>query len=230
MAGFAFNGTTDPQIHTEWENELSKVIAELAEPPVEISQPSSDLRPHMYNQLAGQLILLDTGAATSIWPASAKDKALGQPSSAPLQTVNGSAIQTFGSKMKQISINGTQYVHSFVLANVDKPITGWPFMLQFKFDLKWTSKGCILVDQRRHMRSYLKIHSVQSNLLGIAPVDQPLDVVPPAYRTLFNQFPGILSPTFQTNPSHGVQHHIKTGQAPPAGPKFSPLCLAHQRR
>ena len=59
------------QIHTEWENELSKVIAELAEPPVEISQPSSDLRPHMYNQLAGQLILLDTGAATSIWPASA---------------------------------------------------------------------------------------------------------------------------------------------------------------
>ena len=124
--------------------------------------------------------------------------------------------------MKQISINGTQYVHSFVLANVDKPITGWPFMLQFELNLKWTSKGCILVDQRRHMRSYLKIHSVQSNLLGIAPVDQPLDVVPPAYRTLFNQFPGILSPTFQTNPSHGV-HHIKTGQAPPCRAKVRPL-------
>ena len=69
--------------------------------------------------------LVDSGADISVYPATAAQKKC-QPSST-LVAANGSSIRTFGKRNIFLSFPGLKVVHSFLLAEVRKPILGSDF-------------------------------------------------------------------------------------------------------
>ena len=69
--------------------------------------------------------LVDSGADVSVYPATpAQMKCC---FSAALKAANGTSIRTFGKKTIKLSFAGLKVVHTFLLADVKKPILGTDF-------------------------------------------------------------------------------------------------------
>ena len=221
------------QVH--WDSQVAKVIAALADDTIEsntaqcddrrqnfdVRQPKFDVRPHVHDKISGMSLLVDTGASASIWP---KSKSTRLHSTPPLKAVNGTTIATFGQISKAIHVQNSVYRHTFILADVQTPILGWDFLTTFKLDLKWQGNNCVLIDNRAKIRAKLSLEGVQPHLLGlIATTTDPLQAIPATYRALIEKYPQILTPTFQQTPTHGIEHHIDTGNSSPCHAKVRPL-------
>ena len=74
-----------------------------------------------------RLFLVDSGADVSVYPASDRERQC--PSGSLLTAANGTNIQTFGSKEILLCFLGLQVKHSFILADVKRPILGADFFL-----------------------------------------------------------------------------------------------------
>lgn len=84
--------------------------------------------------------LVDTGADLSTVPSTIFPNANSNWSNLALVAANGTSIKTFGMKLLGINIGlRRNFVHSFVVANIKKPILGADFL----------SKFGILVDLKR---------------------------------------------------------------------------------
>ena len=186
-------------------------------------------------------IMLDSGAAISIWPRSQYPQL--PPSHSSLVAVNGSRISTFGTKDIHLDIEGQRYTHRFVIAEVQVPILGWDFLARFKLDLCWRSSRCVLSDPKARRSYPLRYKEVDPSALQLAPVQsfqkysqlrgqeskEPPKPFPTAYKNLLDQFPDIQKCNFVKDPAHGVVHHIDTGNNSPCKAKPRPLMPGTQK-
>ena len=94
----------------------------------------SDMRPHVRDKRSDLWIMLDSGAAISIWPRRFYPELPRAQTS--LVAVNGTKIATYGTKDVSLDLEGKCYTHRFIIAEVQSPILGWDFMAHFKLDLR----------------------------------------------------------------------------------------------
>ena len=218
-----------PVCQVKWEHSLAKAIASLADDAISESSTSSkssksaspprvDFRPHITDQLSGMSLLIDTGASASIWPRSNTNQGSTSP---PLKAVNGTTIRTFGQNHRTVLLNNRHFTHKFIIADIQTPIIGWDFLAKFHLDLRWRGDKCTLVGNK--MRAQLSLEGVQTHLFSLSATTDLLADVPATYRALIQKYPQVLKPTFQKSPTHGIVHHIETGDAPPCHAKVRPI-------
>ena len=110
--------------HNDWENLTKAAIETASLINVEIGQfetiKTVDIRPKVYDQKSCQWILLDTGAATSVFPQNQFPTAK-QDEKRVLRAVNGSKIATYGTKQVQLIIDNKTYLHDCLLYTSPSP-------------------------------------------------------------------------------------------------------------
>ena len=86
------------------------------------------------DELSGRLFLVDSGADVSVFPVSLSASTMLTPRTVPslstsgsLVAANGSAIKTFGSARIALRFKTLSVVHTFLLADVPRPILGSDF-------------------------------------------------------------------------------------------------------
>ena len=192
------------------------------------SEAASDFRPKIKDFISGKLILIDTGAAKSVWPRTDYPGAIKDTHKA-LKAVNGTFLPTYGTVHRDIKLCKKTFSHPVLLADVQSPILGWDFLLHFKFDLLWQNNKCTLFNSRTKASYPLQFSQTPTDLLNLAPVNISYkqwsqsqktppspEVVPAKYMSLINKYKGILvEATIDNNPKHGVIHNIDTGDNVP---------------
>ena len=107
--------SSKPVSQSYWEDIVATTINELAavEPTV---HRNFDLRPYVKDSISGANLLVDSGAAVTVWPA---EMAKGSPNldaKVKLKAVNGSYIDTFGKQIITVQFvfwtgTGKKYVY-----------------------------------------------------------------------------------------------------------------------
>jgi cleavage and polyadenylation specificity factor subunit 1 len=184
------------------------------------------------NQLSSRLIitdpstglefLIDTGAEVSVIPNILFRQFKPDPKTL-LSAANGSAIQTFGTKLLEVTLGlRRSFKHIFILASVDRPMIGADFL----------SKFGILVDLRRKTlldeTTKLSVNAFSTNILTPTLRSYRLDT---DYGNILGEFPNLVAPLDYNAPvKHNVEHHIvTTGALPSCRPRrLDPvkLCVA----
>ena len=155
-----------PVSQWHWESMVSKAckLANIAS-----TVASTDMRPRIKDRNSGARILIDTGAAISVWP---KDKCGSSTldATSALRAVNGTTISTFGVQTMPIRFNTKIYNHNFVIADVSIPIIGWDFLMKFKLDVMWINKQCVLFDGSSKSSFPLHLGKIDTNILSLSPI------------------------------------------------------------
>ena len=129
--------------------------------------------------------------------------------------VNGTKISTYGQRTVTIRPKGAKipYQHVVLLAELDEPILGWQFLVDFKLDIRWKRGKCILVDSMRRENMPLKLSTVEERNLGLAlvtfrqyaqqrteesgkTVTKP--PIPSDYLQILNEYPKVQEINFKT--------------------------------
>ncbi|GFO08997.1 retrovirus-related pol polyprotein [Plakobranchus ocellatus] len=147
--------------------------------------------------ISGRSFLVDTGAEESVFPATNTDK---KKSRGPnLIAANGSAIATYGKRPISLKLSKTTlFKQTFWIADVTQPILGADFFTSHRLAIDLNNKrlvsldGGLIVNARPTHSPRPGIHKVHSK-----------------YEAILEDFPELLTPTFQEN-KHGVVHHIPT--------------------
>ena len=112
-----------PVSQETWEGLVKTTIAEItAEKPV--LHRNYDLRPYVKDKLTNTWLLVDSGAAVSVWPSSKCDNPIMDPN-VKLHAVNNSKIDTFGSKTVKLQLGNASYSQKVTVARVKHEILGW---------------------------------------------------------------------------------------------------------
>ncbi len=148
---------------------------------------------------------MDTGAAVSVIPHSASPSTVQGPT---LAGADGKGITSWGKVFKSVCFNGTTFTDVlFVLAAVSKPILGADFF----------TKHHLLVDTATnrvlHAETLLPVGGVKEPGSGKISGSETksrlvahLSVIPPPFRTLLAEFPGVVGDgTTTPSPLHGAQ-------------------------
>ncbi|GFR90995.1 retrovirus-related Pol polyprotein [Elysia marginata] len=151
--------------------------------------------------ISGRSFLVDTGAEESIFPATNTDK---KKSRGPnLIAANGLAIATYGKRLISLKLSkNTLFKQKFWIADVTQPILGADFFSNHRLAIDLSNKrlvsldGGLIVNARPTHSPRPGIHKVHSK-----------------YEAILEDFPELLTPTFQEN-KHGVVHHIPTPSPP----------------
>ena len=217
-----------PTSQTIWEQSVKQTASEICSVQ---KATKMDLRPRLMDQNSGLSILLDTGTCASIWPRRYFKNLTPDPHK-KLQAVNGARIDTYGEETIEIHPQHAKfpYRQKVIIANVDQPILGFNFILTYKLDLQWSKGKCKLVDNIRNQIMPLKMDVYDQETIGLSLVSfrqysqakseqnskqEPKKVIPPAYKEIVDQYPGVLKVNFIDTPLHGVKHDIKTGSNRP---------------
>ena len=190
-----------------------------------------DLRPRVYCNKLKQWVLVDSGAAVTVWPKTlCPPQVLDHNAPLALEAVNKTKLPTFGKMDIAIRIGRKTYNHRAVIADVEYPILGWDFVRHYKFSLQWNRFGDIeLVDRKSNIRSPLQMKAVpHGTLLALCPTGKPpvhhqfktyqqwakvqeqkiektQVPVPTKYREILNWYPSVLKPNFTSdNMKHGI--------------------------
>ena len=133
----------------DWEN-LPHIDALHHKP----GEAGMDLRPHVYDAVLKQYILIDSGGQVSAFPP--------EPGDVPdpklrLKAANGTRIQCYGFKDIEIRIGRKTYPFQIIKADVESPILGWDFVRRHKLDLVWNDNEEITIqDSKAKISSVLK--------------------------------------------------------------------------
>ena len=156
---------------------------------------------------SGTTFLVDSGADVSVLPATAQDRRC-LPSGRSLVAANGTSICTYGSRTLPLTFPGLKTSHSFLLADVPRPILGSDFF----------SRVGLLIDLkvRRLVRPPLASSSTAVVAAHHLPASPQLFGLPAPrltpYDELLDAFPAVLVPNFDISgkPAHGVEHSVPT--------------------
>jgi len=150
--------------------------------------------------------LVDSGASLSILP----HQSAAQPSGPPLLGVDGQRIPTWGSRDLSVSFGGQTYPFKFLLAAVATPILGMDFLTHFDLTIHPKRRQVLHAATGRTLTQASKLPFSRPHVAAVAAH------VPPQVQALLQEFPQLLRPgTAPPQPTHGVEHRIDTGNAPP---------------
>ena len=199
-----------------------------------------DIRPRIFDQTTGTWLLLDSGAAVSVFPKTKCKKPPPEDQSRHLQAVNGSRIRTFGNRTVDFNF-GRKYPHNVIIADIKEAILGWDFLSKYHLDLVWSKGGtlCHLADKSAKKKFNLKLQpSPTHNNLAVvnssfkawsqqikieSAKTEPATKIPHPYQAIIDDHPTILTVDFKIQPKHGVVHDIDTGENKPCRAKPRPL-------
>ena len=183
-----------------------------------------DLRPNIKDKISGRHLLVDTGAAVSVWP-QADYPSAPRDITRGLQAVNKSTITSFGETGRELRFDRKIYKTKFIIANIKEPLLGWNFLLEHKLDLIWSNSQCILFNAKRRSSYPLQLGSSDVNQTGLAQItfqqyshQQKTPTKPPAiqpcYEAIIDRNKEGLHCKFEDRPKHGVVHTIETDNQP----------------
>ena len=175
-----------------------------------VADVSNKLRPcsrllYVKDGSSGKHFLVDTGATSSIYPATRHDTH-SRRSDVVLYAANGTPIRTYGTRKLCLHIIGKKLEWEFVVADVKQPILGADFLCAHSLIVD--VKGRRLVDANTFISLPL-FHTTRSaeRVQSISSTNE--------FRKLLDDFPSILIPTFSSpTTSHGVYHFIPTNGPP----------------
>ena len=104
-----------------------------------------DLRPHYFDPVLRQELLIDSGSQVTAFPPDPGDI---EDKNVVLRAVNGTKIKTYGFKEVSIKINRKTYPFKAIKAQVESPVIGWDFMKAHKLDLRWGDFGDLFLYDR----------------------------------------------------------------------------------
>ena len=194
----------------------------------------TDKRPHTWDKTSGAWCLVDSGAQLSIWPKelcpdAKKDK---EPR---LKAVNGTPITTYGMSIRTLRLGRMTIKHPVIVADVQKPILGFDFLQDNEVSLIIRRKQTYLENKYR-LRTWCFRKRTEPEMLSIQTLEiaeisatgpfqqysqlqtvkdgkaEPKREIPPTYKKLLDEFPGIDSPNFKRKPQ--VIHNIATQGRP----------------
>ena len=172
---------------------------------------------------SGFRFLIDSGATVSVLP---KPNTKCEPKDVVLHAANGTRIHTYGFKTLKLDLGlRREFVWTFLLADVSRPIIGADFIENF--GLLIDLKNRRLIDSLTNIANIGAIEAEQ--LLGITTIKESSQ-----YHTLLAKFPNITNPATlkNTKKQHGVTHTIET-KGPPVFSKprrLNPTRLAIAKR
>ena len=94
-----------------------------------------DMRPHLYDKVTKQYLLLDSGAQVTAYPPDPGDTV---DPTISLKAVNGSKLRCYGYKEVNVQINRKTYRINAIKTDVPNPILGWNFQRKHRLDVTWT--------------------------------------------------------------------------------------------
>ena len=165
------------------------------------------------DELSGRLFLVDSGADVSVFPAAFVKPSLSAPktsssssaSTGSLVAANGSAIKTFGTTRLPLRFKTLRVEHSFLVADVPRPILGSDFfsLLELLIDIKNRQ----LVRLPRISTSLAVVPAVPDDSLRSVSVSGLHAPRANAVEALLDKFPHVLVSTFDSTapPAHGVR-------------------------
>ena len=166
---------------------------------------------YVTDRSSGFRFLVDTGAQVSVIPPYPTDLRSPHPH-LTLQAVNGTAIQTFGTRSLTLSFGLRRTLRwVFVIAKTATPILGADFLRHYSLLVDVTKRQ--LVDSTTH----IVINGVISQVLSPSPTLLPRTSTSP-FNAILAEFPGITHPGTTGAPmKHSVTHHITTTGPPVSG-------------
>ena len=182
-----------------------------------------DFRPRIKDLNTGLYMLIDTGAAVSVFPRTlSKNSTLDVKTG--LQAINGTKIPTYGTQSVKIRLDRKTFTHTMVVGQVSCAILGWDFLSKFRLDLIWTNGECVLFNPKSKSTYKLHLGKVPRDNLNLAPIrdmsfaqhsaqqkEKPVaKPFPSRYQELLARYPEILECKFLDEPLHGVIHNIET--------------------
>ena len=160
---------------------------------------------HITDKETNTRFLVDCGAAVSLMPATAADKASRGPTP-QLTAANGSPVQTFNRKSVKITLHGRQFTADVVTADIPLALLGVDFLRRHK--LLVDSTNWCLIDTTDG--SILPCSRTTQQYRRVSAVDKPCH-----FKQLLLERPALTTPNFNTGtPAHGVQMHILTTGPP----------------
>lgn len=153
----------------------------------------------------GHCYLVDSGAQISVLPPT-RSTNMAQ-TGLTLTAANGTNIPTYGSLTRSFTLGQRNFVWTFTVAAVDKPILGADFLRAH--GLLVDVRGCQLLDPDTFITfPGIPTSCRPTRLLHVAPVLCQ-------YRLLLEQYPLLFDPSLQAHvPTHGVKHAIETSGRP----------------
>ena len=159
----------------------------------------------VYDQLSGQAFLVDTGAEVSVTPAALADK-LPAKKTSQLTAANGTTINSWGTRSLSLNLGKEHtYRHSFLIADVTRPILGADFFVNNGITIDLRNKS---LSAPKKTPITMSSCDMNINLLGLAVVHSS------PYTELLSKFPELVEENFDTPVKHHIQHHIETDCAP----------------
>ena len=93
-----------------------------------------DLRPHVYDNVLKQWLLIDSGSQVTAVPPDEGDV---EDPDVVLKAVNGTKIKCLGKKEIVIRIGRKSYKYTAIKAQADSPVLGWDFVRFHKLNFIW---------------------------------------------------------------------------------------------
>ena len=155
------------------------------------------------DKVSGHSFLIDSGADISVLPLTSSNL----PATGTLVAANDSKINTFGVKVLQLDFGVLVVEHTFLLADVPRPILGADFFAQHG----------LLIDVRQHQLVLLDGNSVSSAIQTILDASRRVlsGVTQDPVSALLDEFPEVLESKFDAAmPAHGVRHVVPTDGPP----------------
>ena len=111
-----------PVAQDYWNKQVAQAAAVAA-----AKDDKQDIRPRVKDLISGRHMLVDTGAACSVFPLSERpDSKIDHCTG--LQAINGSNIPTYGQQDIKIRLNKKEFVHKMYVADIQTPILGFDFI------------------------------------------------------------------------------------------------------
>ena len=165
--------------------------------------------------------LVDGGALVSLIPPTFSQKANG-PKGPALSAANGSSINCYGIIKEEVVIEGRAYQFEFIIADVQQRILGADFLAAFYLAPNHRD-GTVISLETLDIVAHSSPSTTSSNSSSINRVASAAAATS-KFDELLQSYPEITTPTFTLKEvSHGVEHHIPTGDNRPVQSRARPL-------
>ena len=153
--------------------------------------------------------LVDTGAETSIVPATEEDRR--PPATRNLQAANGTRIPVYAERDLTLRLhlrNGPkQFQWRFLVADVQFPILGADFLAHYNITVNVAARQLTETTTGTATR-------VSAITTRVPPIRHPTDTTCP-FKSILQEYPTLTRPmNLLTPPQHKVRHHIQTTGPP----------------
>ena len=175
---------------------------------------------------SGRKWLVDGGALVSILPPTTAQRTAGPSSSSSsspsLSAANGTPIPTYGSVHHEVALGNRLFPFDFIVADVQQPILGANFLAAFSLAPNHRDGTILCLDTLEVVAKSVHLTASPSNASAVNEISPSLD---PRFDALLEEFPEITTPSFKLKEvSHGVEHHIPTGETRPLQARARRLC------